>query len=180
MAKVGKGVVAYIGANDSAAEVMDLLVQRISHPFLADLKIDWAGLQVEDVYPKRIPDLFAGRSIIVTGRHKGKLPGEIRIHGNIADSTAEMTLSLQAQTWNDFTALPAIWARHKIGELSATGSDENSKAIKNLALEYGLMSDYTAFLALDASRRTTGSELHTVPVAVPVPEHVKYETTVTE
>ena len=180
MAKAGKGSVAYIGANDSAAEVTDLLVQRISHPFLADVKIDWAGLEVEDVYPKRIPDLFAGRSIIVTGRHKGKLPSEIRIHGQIADSTAEMTLPIQAQSWNDFTALPATWARHKIGELSATGPSHNAKAIKNLALEYGLMSDYTAFLALDASRRTSGSSHDTVPVAVPVPEHVKFEKTVTE
>ena len=91
-----------------------------------------------------------------------------------------MTLPIQAQTWNDFTALPAIWARHKIGELTATGAGENSKSVKNLALEYGLISDYTAFLALDASRRTTGSELNTVPIAVPVPEHVKYKTTVTE
>ena len=40
------------------------------------------------------------------------------------------------------------------------------------------MSDYTAFLALDASRRTSGSSHDTVPVAVP--EHVKFEKTVTE
>jgi Ca-activated chloride channel homolog len=180
MAQVGKGVVAYIGGDDSAAEVMDLLVQRISRPFLADVEIDWGGLEVEDVYPKRIPDLFAGRSIIVTGRHKGDLPKEIRIQGTIGNSSAEMTLPIQAKTWNDFTALPAIWARHKIGELSATGGSENSKAIKNLALEYGLMSNYTAFLALDASRRTRGSESETVPVAVPVPERVKYNRTVAE
>ena len=43
-----------------------------------------------------------------------------------------------------------------------------------------LMSAYTAFVAVDSSRRTEGRTGTTVPVAVPVPEGVKYETTVEE
>jgi Ca-activated chloride channel family protein len=40
------------------------------------------------------------------------------------------------------------------------------------------MSAYTAFVAVDSKTRTTGDHGTTVPVAVPVPEGVKYETTV--
>jgi Ca-activated chloride channel family protein len=53
-------------------------------------------------------------------------------------------------------------------------------AIKQVALDYGLMSAFTAFVAVDSIRRTEGSEGTTVPVAVPVPEGVKYDTTVPE
>ena len=42
------------------------------------------------------------------------------------------------------------------------------------------MSDYTAFVAVDASRRTAGGHGTTVHQAVPVPEGVRYETTVGE
>ena len=42
------------------------------------------------------------------------------------------------------------------------------------------MSDYTAFVAVDASRRTAGSHGTTVHQAVPVPEGVRYQTTVRE
>lgn len=41
------------------------------------------------------------------------------------------------------------------------------------------MSEYTAFVAVDSSRVTAGKEGTIVPVAVPVPDGVKYETTVT-
>ena len=52
--------------------------------------------------------------------------------------------------------------------------------IRHLALDYGLMSAYTAFVAVDATRRTHGDEGTTVGVAVPVPDSVKYQTTVEE
>lgn len=42
------------------------------------------------------------------------------------------------------------------------------------------MSAYTAFLAVDGSERTAGSEGVNVPVGVPVPDGVRYDTTVTE
>ena len=52
--------------------------------------------------------------------------------------------------------------------------------IKQLALDYGLMSAYTAFLAVDSAKRTEGETGTTVHVAVPVPEGVQYKTTVKE
>ena len=52
--------------------------------------------------------------------------------------------------------------------------------IKQVALDYGLMSAFTAFIAVDSTRQTEGTEGTTVPVAVPVPEGVKYHTTVPE
>jgi len=52
--------------------------------------------------------------------------------------------------------------------------------IRATAIEYGLLSQYTAFVAVDSSRVTEGSSGTTVPVPVPVPAGVKYETTVPE
>jgi Ca-activated chloride channel family protein len=55
-----------------------------------------------------------------------------------------------------------------------------NQEIRQVALDYNLMSAFTAFVAVDASRRTEGTVGVTVPVAVPVPEGVRYETTVSE
>ena len=46
MAKAGRGAVAYLGLKDSAAQIMDDFFERISHPALTDLQIDWGGLEV--------------------------------------------------------------------------------------------------------------------------------------
>jgi len=53
-------------------------------------------------------------------------------------------------------------------------------SIKQVALEHGLMSAFTAFVAVDSSTQTAGDHGTTVAVPVPVPQGVKYETTVTE
>ncbi len=42
------------------------------------------------------------------------------------------------------------------------------------------MSAFTAFVAVDSTRRTAGPEGATAPIAVPVPDGVKCETTVDE
>jgi Ca-activated chloride channel family protein len=55
-----------------------------------------------------------------------------------------------------------------------------AERIRQVALDYNLMSTFTAFVAVDSSRRTEGREGVTVPVAVPVPEGVRYDTTVNE
>jgi hypothetical protein len=47
-------------------------------------------------------------------------------------------------------------------------------------MDYNLMSPFTAFVAVDALRRTAGDYGTTVAVPVPVPDGVRYETTVME
>jgi Ca-activated chloride channel homolog len=81
-------------------------------------------------------------------------------------------------------ALPSVWARLKIAELSERSTyapdAELPYAIKQVALDYGLMSPFTSFVAVDASEVTSGTGNTTLPVAVPVPEGVDYEKTVPE
>ena len=79
MAKLGRGAVAYLGHNDRAEQVMDEFLERISHPALTEVKIDWGDLQVSEVHPHRIPDLFFGRPVTLAGRFEGKGPKTIRI-----------------------------------------------------------------------------------------------------
>ena len=89
MAKLGNGCAAYLGPRDDAGEVMRTFFERISHPAMTDLAIDFGGLQVSEAYPQRIPDLFVGRPVVITGRYsaggehvisvKGMIGGEKRV-----------------------------------------------------------------------------------------------------
>ena len=208
MAKAGRGVVACLGLRDDAGQVMDLFFERVSHPAMTDLAMDWGGMQVSDVYPQRLPDLFVGRPVILTGRFAatpssplplgeggvrdagaGAAPRDpewrIRIRGNVGGETQEIALNVRA---DDGAArhpgIPCVWARAKIAELDDRATFESGSEIptqiKQVALEYGLMSAYTAFVAVDSLARTAGEGGVTVGVPVPVPDGVKYETTVEE
>jgi Ca-activated chloride channel family protein len=56
--------------------------------------------------------------------------------------------------------------------------NELENAIRTTALQYQLMSDYTSFVAVDSCYRTEGGHGTTVHQALPVPDGVRYDTTV--
>ena len=184
MAVIGRGAVAYLDLDDSGGEVMRLFFDRISHPALAHLEIDWGDMAVTEVYPSRLPDLFVGRPVIVTGKYQGQ-PGEPKVTGRAGGKSLEFAVPHDVKE-DAHAFIPSIWARLRIADLSNRQTwdrdpyDELAGAIEKTALEYGLMSDYTAFVAVDASRRTAGRHGTTVHQAVPMPEGVRYQTAVGE
>jgi Ca-activated chloride channel family protein len=183
MAKLGKGAVAYIGLDDSAGQVVDLFYDRISHPALADVTIDWGGMQVTNVYPRSIPDLFVGRPVIVTGRFNGQGNTTISIKGNVGGLTQQIAVPVDlADSGATHPGIACVWARKRIEDLANQATYDSNPdlpgEIKQVALEYSLMSAYTAFVAVDSSRQTAGDHGVSVVVPVPVPDGVRYETTV--
>lgn len=185
LAKAGRGAVAYLGPNDSAAEIMQNFFQRISHPVLTDIKVDWGAMQASEVFPAQIPDLFPGRPVILTGRFSGSGTTNIRVTGSRANTPVQLDIPTNPDEHSvSDKSLPSIWARTKIAELTDRSTYESDPElpykIKQVALDYGLTSPFTAFLAVDASEVTDGTEYKTVPVAVPVPEGVNHDTTVRE
>ena len=182
LGKVGHGAVAFLGPQDEAAQIMEDFFKRISHPALTDLTIDWGRMNPLEIYPKDIPDLFVGRPMVLTGRFSGSSNEPIRVKGNAAGTSIELTMPSSRESAERPAALPNIWATMKIAELAEQATYAPSlrlpAQIRQVALDYGLMSYFTAFIAVDASARTAGEEATTVPVTVPVPEGIRYETTI--
>lgn len=182
MAKLGRGAVAYLNSQASGSEVMDRFFARVSHPALTDIRIDWGNLDVSEVYPQETPDLFVGRPLILTGRFRDDRATSIRITGHTPDRDLVLTIPAEPVTTENHEGLPCIWARRKIADLSDAVTWKRVRdfegQVKRLALDYSLMSPYTAFVAVDGSRRTAGNVATTVPMAVPVPEGTRYNTTV--
>lgn len=182
MAKQGRGAVAYLGPNDSAKTTMSAFFERISHPALTDVRIDWGSMNVTDVYPAKLPDVFIGRPVVVTGKFSGRLD-DVTVHGTAGSYPTSFRVA--ASTPDPANAnLSKIWARLRIADLMDRKTwqpdfyEEFSAEIRETALAYQLMSDYTSFVAVDASRVTAGSRGTTVHQAVPVPRGTRYDTTV--
>jgi Ca-activated chloride channel family protein len=187
MARMGNGIATYLNLTDDPATVMDTFFDRVSHAPLSDVKIDWAGAQVSEVFPSRVPDLFADRPVIITGRFKGDLPPSVRVSGRMGAERRELPVSVtRADDAVATKALAQVWARAKLTDIADQSAwdvhnlAELAQAAKKTALDYALMSDFTAFVAVDSSVRTAGEFGTTVHVPVPVPPGVRYDTTVTE
>ena len=182
MAKEGRGVAAYLGLNDSAEQVMGAFFDRVSHAALTDIEIDWGDMTVSDTYPAQLPDLFVGRPLVVSGRFEGE-PGSVTVSGTVDEARRSFSLEANDQAGGG-PSVAKVWARANIADLSdrqPTAADPHGElrdAIKRIALRHHLVSNYTSFVAVDSSETTEGQYGVTVHQAVPVPDGVRYETTV--
>ncbi len=182
MARMGSGCAAFVGLKDPAEEAMEGFFTRVSRPAMANVTLDFGPMRVSEVYPERIPDLYVGRPVIITGRFDGD-PGQVKLRGMLGGRPVEMAVAMKADLPTAaHKALPVIWARSKIADLCEDAVWQENRElpgqIQSLALEYGLVSPYTAFIAVDASQRTAGDHGVTVFQPVPVPDGVRYDTTV--
>ncbi|MBN1674547.1 MAG: VWA domain-containing protein [Kiritimatiellae bacterium] len=185
MASFGKGAVAYVGLDDSAGREVDRFYDRLAHPALTDVRIDWGGMRVSEVYPRVIPDVFVGRPVLITGRFEGGEQAAITVSGKTGAETQTFTLDAAlAGAEAEHPGITGVWARWKIRELSnaeiAQPAAELKDEIVRTSVEYNLLSRYTAFLAVDSLDRTAGEHGVSVNVPVHVPDGVRYETTVQE
>ena len=110
---------------------------------------------MRDVFPQQISDLYIGRPVVLCGRYEGTLPKSIILHGVVGGHEQQFEVPVeQCDATVDSKALPAIWARMKIDDLADRDGYEGGidlpAQVRQLALEYNLMSAYTAFVAVDS------------------------------
>lgn len=179
VARLGRGAVGYLLHDEPPGRAVAQLFEGIAHPALTDVVIDWGGADVRDVFPAQLPDLYAGRPVVVTARYAGEPPRTVQLRGKVGGGAARFDAVACADGGEAATALPALWARRKIQALSdyagLRGAEVSRGEVEQLALGYGLMSAYTSFVAVDASQRTAGDHGTTLTVPVPMPAGVRYE-----
>ena len=185
MAEAGRGAVEYVNLADKAEEAADRFYERVRSPLLTDLYIDWGGLPVTDVYPTRLPDLFSGQPLVITGRYTQAASGKVHLKGTRAGGpfTRDIPVAFSSST-RPFDALAGFWARRRIDSLMSqdwlglqqgTMKPELQEQITQLGLDYRLMTQFTSFIAVEDRIVTKDGKPQRVEVPVEMPEGVSYE-----
>jgi len=177
MAALGRGAAEVVRPDEDTAAAVKRFEERVARPVLTDVHVDWAGLAVTDVVPARLPDLFAGKPLVVAGRYRTGGAATITVSGRLGGKEVHLPLAV---TLPDREAarpeVSSLWARARIAERSRAALRGETKALEteitDLGLAYKLVTPYTAFVAVDTSRVTQGKAGETVAVAVNVPDGV--------
>ena len=183
VAKAGGGMSGVLDLNTNPKPLVTEIVERIHRAQLANIQMDWNDLPIYETYPRRIPELWAGRPVVLFGRYAAGGSTEIEISGSAEGKpltyTLDVTLPDEKPTHD---VLAKVWARRKIEDLSAQMYHEETpeviEEITRIALDYRLMSQYTSFVAVDESEiPLAGQQAHPprqVIVPVPLPEGVNF------
>lgn len=159
LAGLGGGSSELVESEDRLDEVMDRFHRRLGTPVLTELRLAGDGLELvpDSIVPSRLPDLFEGAPVLISGRWRGTPGGAITAYASDATG-ARWTERLEAQSVAG-QALGVIWARGRVRELEdryAIGRGDRaalSKEIVATSLAHGVLSRFTAFVAIDSSER---------------------------
>ena len=178
MTEIGRGEVEYVGLNDDGSAAARRFHERIHNPLLTDISVDWGNLPVTDLYPKRIPDMFAAKALVLSGRYTGAAAGVIQLRGKMAgrDWSRQIKVQLPAEE-SRHDVLASLWARNRIEDLldeDRVGTQRREDVI-GLGLEYQLMTPFTSFVAVEEMIVRDGGQPRRVEVQVEIPEGVSYE-----
>jgi len=176
LASAGGGYCELVESEDRLDEVMDRTHRRIATPVLTDLtiKLHGATLDPDSISPARLPDVFAGSPLLISGRYHSKNP----------DISIQVAAKKQGSDWSVKTignetsdhALRRLWARAHIRDLEdlvagGRGSGDFEKRITDISLRFGVLCRYTAFVAVDRSEKIDREgKPHHVTQAVESPE----------
>ncbi len=176
MARAGRGEPFIIINEEEARRHAARFKDYVQTPVLMDIRVSFRGLRVYDVEPLNLPDLFALRPLVLFGRYEGSHTGEVIIRGRTALGEFEKVTSIsEASASPENRAVALLWARHRIMRLSDMDrlrqDGARAKEITALGLKYGLMTQFTSFVAVDTMRRGDGTAV-TVQQPLPLPEGV--------
>ncbi|MCZ6572974.1 MAG: hypothetical protein O7C98_07380, partial [Planctomycetota bacterium] len=157
------------------------IFERLKGPVLVNavLGSPWPRSPIHSLMPVEIPDLFEGDQLVLLGRYRGKRPVPLTLRGNFRGHNRVFEFAFdprKASTKNAF--VPRLWASRRIAMLvdaireagaapgqnaAAVAKDPKLKElvheIVRLSTEHGILTEYTAFLALEGTDLTQREEL---------------------
>jgi Ca-activated chloride channel family protein len=177
LARAGAGD-AFVAVNlKEARQAARRYRQYVSEPLLSNVEATFKGFDVRDEDPVSIPDLFSERPIVIHGKYKGDLKGEIVITGTRGATPYRAVVPVERTAADEHNrSLAYLFARSRIRTLSDEAYLDGGSAAKGeitrLGLEYGLMTPYTSFVAVDKVKRNSGGANERVKQPSPMPAGV--------
>jgi Ca-activated chloride channel family protein len=178
LARAGRGEAFVVLNPQQAAVEADRFRVYVEAPLLTHLQVAYRGVDAYDIEPPQLPDLFAQRPLVLAGKFRGAPGGTIELEGRTAGGVFRRSIDLAAasRSASGSAALPTLWARNRIATLgdyrTLTNDAAAAREITTLGLKYGLLTDFTSFVAIDTVVRQAGGEALGVDQPQPLPAGV--------
>jgi Ca-activated chloride channel homolog len=182
LAEATRGCSTYVRPAEDLDVKVSAFTAKLERPARTDLELEiGGGPRLVETYPPRLPDLFQGEQLQVVGRYEGHGRAAITLKGRAGESAfAESFETSFPETAADYTFIPPIWARRKVGylldQIRLNGeSGEVKGELIQLGREFSIATPYTSLLVVpesaagrDPGRQRSGSRRRrTSPSSMP-------------
>lgn len=183
MSLTGRGDSEVVTLNANSDAAAGRFAKRTQSPILTGITVKVDGIPVEQMLPSQIPDVFDDKPIVVYGRYSQAGPARITVEGQLGSEPWSQTLEVNFGASESAPSLMSLWARRKVDELSFSklypvdgeGTRTTEDQVTQAALEFGIMSESTSFVAVETKVVNVGGKQRRVAVPVEMADGVSYE-----
>lgn len=148
------GQAEYVSPEEEIDVKVAALYNRLSYPVLTNVQISYDELSVFSVYPKKVPALFRGSQILLAGRYREGGTHTVSVNGTLNGQPMAYTCKAEfpKDSAPEHAFVATLWAARTIGfllqEIRLKGENkELIEEVVRLSRKYGIVTEYTAFLA---------------------------------
>jgi Ca-activated chloride channel family protein len=172
LAAIGAGRAELVESEDRLDDAMEKIQRRIGAPVVTDLRVTATGMRLidDERAPARLPGLYPGVPLVVSGRYSGPAAGSLTVTGRTRDDE-EFRTTVQVQQRHE-SAVIAQWARARLRDLEdayAAGDHSLEQRIVGASLRFGVLCRFTAFVAVDSRVVNEDGESRRVTQPVELP-----------
>ena len=154
MTEISNGFAMETSNSDDISGQLMQATAKISHAALNDVVLKIDVVKVADLTPERIGSLYHGEQLKVLGHYWGSDEARVELTGKVAGQDVEYRTRFMMPAHSDLNPeLERIWAYATIENLQSKmdyfGADQDTEdAITDLAIEYGLVTDFTSMIVV--------------------------------
>lgn len=170
MAQENRGRSQYVQPGENLESAVAAFWQKVGQPVLADVKLQWEGVTVSEVYPRPLPDLYLGTQLVLMGRYRKGADAKLTISGVVDGQQQSYRFTnlrfAEKETTRDY--IPRLWANRKVGyllsEIRRTGPDtERVNEVIALSQRFGIVTPYTSFYVPEPVNQSAGAAPGSAP-----------------
>ena len=189
MSSEGRGASEVVTLAADVERAIARFLKRTQTPVLTDVQIETQGGGIHDVTPSVVPDLFSDGPLVVLGRYQDAGPAMITVKGMLGGKPWTRTINVtlpDEDTGSD--GITKVWARKRLDDMVREDWFVASKSVREgkqvtrdnerfvqFALDNGIMSQWTSFVAVEKRVVNIGGKMRTVRVPVEMADGVSYE-----
>ena len=160
LAQGNGGVTEYVRPNEDIEVKISRFFAKVAQPVLTGITLEVADVETYDIFPTEMPDLFAGSQLLVFGRYRAdrSVVAKVSLTGYASPERRRFgTSATFPVSQREHAYLAPLWASRKIGylldQIMLHGQQEELiDEIVALSTRYGILTEYTAFLAEEGAR----------------------------
>ena len=153
LARIGGGTSSRVESSDQAVVRALELSGALKTPTITDLELE-LGEGLDDRFDNATGKLARGQELVILARTHHELPESVTIRGRLGGEVFEQDVPLTRTKGSLDFVVPKLWAAARIERMlgDGRGPDAVRGQVLALGLEYGLMTPFTSFLALESER----------------------------